>query len=209
MLGMGADDGHIISPRDYRVDQQVTTLGTLSGHRIVQILSTIHARPALVISGASLSGNPPTQWKILLVQDGPGDHYVEIYRLQAGSGLFMPLRSAAIYGTGLNTILGTYDPDNGNGGGCSDGYWWFDRSGAYPVDFSPLTHAISAEAPPQSTFASRCWALHPEQSELVSNLQRIDAKCHACGYMGHVTAKYRIEHGRAIATSIRVTDTEE
>jgi hypothetical protein len=203
MLGMRAKDGQIVTARDYRFEQSVTRLGMLSGHRIVQIITTIHAGPRIVSSGWSTEDAPPSQWKRLLVKAGTNDQYLEIYHLQADFGTFVALKPAAIYGAGPNAILGTYDPDSGNGGGCEDGYWWFDKTGPHEVDFSPLERAVERAIPPNSRYASRCGALVPEKSELQSNVQRSDAECRACGALGQVNAKYRIQDGAAIPVSVR------
>jgi len=203
MIGIAANDGQTVTAQDYRVNQAVLNIGAIDGWRIVQILTTIDPGSRIVASGWAGAGTPPTQWKSLLVQDGAADRYIEIYTLQAESGLFVPMKPAAIYGTGPESILGTYDPDTGNGGGCDDGYWWFDKAGVHPVDFSPLERAIRAVLAKNSTYTSRCWALHPEKAELQSWVQRADAECHACGGLGTVYARYRIERGAAIPVSVR------
>jgi hypothetical protein len=151
LIGKPANDGAIVTAQDYRVHQTVTTLGTIAGFRIMQILTTIDAGPRIIAAGWASAGEPPAQWKSLLVQAGSQagseDQYVEIYALQAESGLYQAMKPAAIYGVGPEAILGTYDPDSGNGGGCDDGYWWFDKSGPHAVDFSPLKQAISRVIP--------------------------------------------------------------
>jgi hypothetical protein len=188
-IGYRANDGKLITSRDYKVNQQITHLGAIDGFNILQILTTIHARPRVIAS--NLATADPFQWKSMLVQYGNTEQYVEIYRLQAGGGLYEPFKPATIYGNGPNTILGTYDPDTGNGGGCDDGYWWFDQSGA------------DKAIPKNGRYFLNCFALHPEQSELESWVQKKDAVCHACGGLGHIYAKYKIEHGAAIPVSIR------
>jgi len=202
VLGAKAHDGQIVTARDYRFEQSVTRLGVLSGHRIVQIITTIHAGPRIVSSGWSTQDAPPSQWKSLLVQTGTNHQYVEIYHLQGGLGLFLPLKPAAIYGTGPDAILATFDPDSGVGGACQDGYWWFDKTGAHDVDFSPLYHAIDAAIPPNSRYPYRCWALDPGKSELQTGVQRRNAECEACGDLGEVSARYRVQHGSAIPVSV-------
>ncbi len=203
MLGVPATDGQIVTARDYRFEQSVTRLGMLSGHRIVQIITTIHAGPRIVSSGWSTEDAPASQCKWLLVQAGADDQYLEIYHLQSDFGAFVALKPAAIYGVGPNAILGTYDPDSGVGGGCGDGYWWFDKTGPHEVDFSPLERAIDRAIPRNSRYTSRCWALLPEKAELLSGVHRSDAECHACGGLGQVSAKYRIQNGAAIPVSVR------
>jgi hypothetical protein len=201
-LGKSPDDGHIITRRDYRVEQKVTTLGVISGHKIIEVLLTIHAGPHLVFFGSPESDLPPTQWKSLLVKVGAGDRYAEIYRLQSQYGLYVPMTSAAIYGVGQDAILGTDDQASGNGGRCTDGYWWFDATGPHPVDFSPLYHAIAGALPPNSTYMPRCYAIRAEKFELESWVQRRDATCHACDGLGEINATYQIKQGSVVPTSV-------
>jgi hypothetical protein len=115
LFGLKAQDGHRISAKDYRVEQRVSNLGVISNHPIVEIITTIYERPTLTLDTSKLvevppssapDDVPPTQWKSLLVKIDTGDQYVEIYRLQAGGGLFMPLTSSVIYGAGPDAILG-------------------------------------------------------------------------------------------------------
>ena len=208
MIGMGAQDGQIVTANDYRVKQEVKRIGTIAGREIVQIINTIDPGPRIIASGWASSGQAPIQWKSLLVQTGApvqtgaDEQFIEIYELQADSGTFQPMTAAAIYGTGQDAILGTYDPDSGNGGGCDDGYWWFDGDGARAVNFSPVYEAIAKALPSDSHYTRGCWALHPEKSELRSWVQKNDAECHACGGLGEIQAKYRIERGFAIPTSV-------
>jgi hypothetical protein len=202
MLGFSAPDGKPLTAKDYREEQNVTTVGTLSGHRIIQILMSIRPGPRVVASGFAAADTSVAEWKDLLVGTGQGDAYVEIYALHYDIGGLVKETSAAIYGTGSDAILGTYDPGTGNGGGCSDGYWWFDGAGAHAIDFSPLIQAVSRALPPNATFTSRCWALHPQNSQLESWVQRRDAECHGCGGLGEVRATYRIEQGVAKPLSV-------
>lgn len=217
LFGIKAADGHIISARDYRFEQKVTTLGTISGHQIVEVITTIHDQPSLVLpkfpdsepSQPSEEDVPPTQWKSLLVEADASDRYVEIYRLQAEYGTYLPMTSAIILGTGEDAILRTFDPSNGNGGGCSEGYWWFDRSGAHDVDFSPLDRAIAGAQPPTTTAWPHCWALASNKYEVKVGVQRTDAKCHACDWLGEIVATYQIKQGQATPISVRFVPTPE
>jgi hypothetical protein len=206
LLGIKGKDGKPFTASDYTVEKQVTTLGTLSGHKIVQIILNITPGSRVISQGIASAGGPPAQWKSLLIQQGSGDRYIEIYALRTDQGgLDQPYKSARIYGSGPNAILGTYDPDMGNGGGCSDGYWWFDKADVHEVDFTPLYRAMGKVIPPNATFTPNCWALHPEKSELQTWIQRADAQCHACGGLGEIHATYRIEHGSAISLSVLFT----
>lgn len=113
LIGTKADGVHTLTARDYQVQQKVTTLGTIAGHRIVQVLTTIHAGPHVVIYGRPASDDPPAQWKNLLVEVGL-NRYVEVYGLQIDWNRSQ-IGSAGIYGAEPNSILGTYDPGDGNG----------------------------------------------------------------------------------------------
>jgi hypothetical protein len=183
------------------------------------VITTIYARPSLVLDTSkfedagppvSLSDQPPTQWKSLLMKAPSddrkvapqADRYFEIYRLQADGGLYLSLKSALLYGVGPDAILGTYDPGTGNGGGYDDGYWWFDTAGAHPVNFSQLDRAITAALPPDTVYTSRCWVLHPEESRLQSGVQKRNATCHGCDWVGEVVATYRIRQGAALPVSV-------
>jgi hypothetical protein len=192
---------HALTARDYQVQQKVTTLGTIESHHIVQVITTIHAGPRVATFGRAGVDGPPAQWKSLLVGVG-ANRYVEIYALQSNWGPFQ-IGSAGIYGSGSGLILGTDDPDTGNGGGCSDAYWWFDKTGAYPVDFTKLEDTIRRSIPKEGTYTSRCGALHPAEAYLESWVQRLDANCHPCGGLGTVHARYRIQSGVAIPISVR------
>jgi len=201
-IGDSAGNGKTITARDYRVKQEVTPLGTIAGRRIVQVMTTIHPGPRIIFFGWANEGEDPIEWKSLLVQDGIGDRYVEIYKLQS-NGTYPPFRSAAIYGVGPESILGTFDPGIGNGGSCSEGYWWFDKAGAHAVDFSPLEKAIQGVLPRNSTYFSSCSALDPKKAELQSWVQKAGAECHACGGLGTVYAQYKIQEGVAMPVSVR------
>jgi hypothetical protein len=216
LFGIKAADGHSISARDYSFEQKVTTLGTISGHRIVEVITTIHDQPSLILpkfpdSQPSQPSEevPPTQWKSLLVEADASDSYVEIYRLQAEYGTYQPMTSAIILGTGEDTILRTFDPANGNGGSCSEGYWWFDKSGAHDVDFSPLDRAIAGVQPPATTAWPHCWALASKNNEVRVGVQRAGVNCHACGWLGEIVATYQFKEGQATPTSVHFVPTSE
>lgn len=202
MIGKPASDGKVVTARDYRINQKVTNLGMIAGLRVIQVLNSIEPGPRIISSGWASAGAPSIQWKSLLVQDRIAGRYIEIYELQAESGIYQPMKSAVIYGVGQGSILRTFDPDTGNGGGCAEGYWWFDSAGAHPVDFSPLMQAVTRVLPRNSTYTSRCWALHPEKAELQSPVQKSDAECHACANLGTIFAKYKIQGGAAIPITV-------
>lgn len=204
MIGYPADSGVKLTAKSYDVEQTVVVLGTVNGNQITQVIDTIRGKPGIRLYGAPLSEGI-SQWKSLLVRPPGSDLYFEIYQLHAGLGTYQPLKSAALYGNGVDTMLGTYDPDSGNGGGCGDGYWWFDAAGAHSVDFQPVFAAMAKAAPPHSTFTEGCWAMHPDQARIKTWVQKYGAKCHACGGLGEAEARYVVRHGVAKPTSVAFT----
>lgn len=176
------------------VRQKITTLGILSGHRVIQILTTESSPP-----DPETLDSHESQMKSLLVQVARSQRYAEIYRLEDASGFFLALRSAAVYGSGQNAILDSFDQFERS---CIDNYWWFNASGGHPVDFSPLKRAISQTIPAEGTYYS-CWYVHPEKAEWDLAVQSRNRNYTACDFMGEVVAKYRIDRGAAIPVSVR------
>ncbi len=202
MLGFKAPDGRTLTSKDYMAKAQVIPIGELAGHKIVQLMTTIRPGPRVIAAGFAQSSDDISIWKDLLVSSADRRGYVEIYALRYdGTGL-VKQTTASVYGSDADAILGTYDADTGNGGGCFDGYWWFSGTGAHEVDFAPLIKAILHAIPSNTGFTSRCWALDPKNHRLISDVQRSDAECHACGILGEVQASYRIEQGVARPVSV-------
>jgi hypothetical protein len=66
LLKANPDDGHIITPRDYRIEQEITTLGAVSGHRIIEVITTFHAGPHLIFNGFPLTDSHPPNGRFCL-----------------------------------------------------------------------------------------------------------------------------------------------
>lgn len=208
MLGSEGPDGKTITAADYQLDQKVTKLGVIAGHTILQVITDIHPGRRVIAAGFASDDGTAGEWKDLLVSDGH-DRFVEIYALHFDVGGMITKSNAEIYGSGVDAVLGSYDPDTGNGGGCLDGYWWFDKEGAHEVDFSPLNDAISHAIPTHSTFVPNCWALNLRTYELNSSIQQSNPDCHACDILGEVHATYRIKRGVAEPVSVSFKTTEQ
>jgi hypothetical protein len=191
---------HSLTASDYRVAQTIRTLGTIAGHRVIEVLTTIHAGPRVTTFGGPSVDGPPARWKNLLVQTAP-NRYQEIYTLQDNWGSYLA-GTAGIYGASPDSILGTDDPGTGNGGSCSDAYWWFDKTGPHPVDFTRLQEAVRKAIPKGSTYLGGCANLHPKDNSLDSWVQAGDVKYHACGGLGTVHANYTIRNGVATPGSV-------
>lgn len=193
----GGDFCETCKPPDrekYSITSDVHRLGELSSFPIIEILYTIHEsgddRPA------------PPAWKFILVQTGT-DSYREIYHLQASGPATLSANTTEIVKLPEESVLSTNDPDGGNGGGCWEGYWWFDSSGPHQIDFSVLDNAIEKHIPPSSWFTSGCWALNMGQEEITSVVQKKNPQCRACDILGNVTAYFHL-HG-AIAEPDEIT----
>lgn len=191
-LGCKLSDGRVATDKDYQPKTQIRHLGALAGHDIVQVLYQIHSDVPEV--GGTF------HWKLLLVGTKAGQ-YAEIFHLQP-SGTQDPLKPARIVDAGKEKILATYDPDGGNGGGCWEGYWWFDAAGPHPVDFGPVYKAIGERAPKDSTYTEGCWTINLDQRQIHTGVQKINPECHACGMLGTATAEFEIVHGVATPTKV-------
>lgn len=73
---------------------------------------------------------------------------------------------------------------------------------AHEVDFSPLQKAIDGMIPANTNYRARC-TLNPATFKLEAGVQKKNAECEACGFLGVVKAKYTIRHGVALSVSIR------
>ncbi len=131
--------------------------------------------------------NSAATMKSILVKVGP-DEYREIFSLNAYYAGVSLSRSRII-----GDVLVTMDPDGGNGGSCWEQYWRFDRSGPHLLDFSRIGKAIMAAVPSNTNFQMTCSALDVEARQIRTNVQKNDARCHACGWVGQVTARFRLD----------------
>ena len=94
---------------------------------------------------------------------------------------------------GDESILATGDSDGGNGGGCWEGYWWFDPSGPHAVDFSTIRPYIAKRLPAGAHFSIMCSTIHVEDQRIESEVQAKGPECQACGSLGRVTAHFRLD----------------
>jgi hypothetical protein len=180
------------SAKNYAVTTEVRDVGTVSGFRVVAIFYEFVDRRKPDLG--------KMRWKSILVQTGR-DKYVEIYHLQAYY-LRAPLTPVKLVHVSDELVLMTQDSDGGNGGGCWEAYWWFDASGPLSIDFSLLVQEIRKHVPPDSKFWTTCWALHLEEQEVKSYVQKADARCRACDGLGEVTAHFRLNGARAEPTDV-------
>lgn len=188
-LGCHLENGHLVTEQDYKSDCKVTDLGTLANYPIKQLMCHFAGSPEVSTIFSMLD------YKFILVQTGPAQ-FREIYHLQADAA-WTPLKPARIVDIDAESILATYDPDGGNGGGCSDGYWFFDTAGPHQLNFDAVSKAISQRLPHNATFQPGCWALDLDHQQIKTWAQRADAECHACGGIGEVTAHFTLSGAKA------------
>jgi hypothetical protein len=201
-LGSHLDNGHAITEKDYKSECKVTDLGKLANYSIKQFLCHF-------TGNAEVSGVFSTEdYKFILVQTG-SDQFREIYHLQVWGNTFMPLKPARIIDMDTESILVTFDPDSGNGGGCSEGYWFFDAAGPHQLNFNAVREAISQHLPHNVIFPMSCWALDLEHQQIKTWAQRADAKCRLCGGIGEVTAHFTLHGANAEPTEIEGMGTPE
>jgi hypothetical protein len=168
---------------NYSIRAEVRSVGVLSGFRLLDVLYYVSSR--------SSPNDDMVKWKSILVQIGP-DRYREIFHLQAFYTT-VSISSSRIVQSGTERVLVSEDSDGGNGGGCWEGYWWFDESGPHALDFSIIEAAIHARVPNNSTFGMTCSYLDLNSGRIRSPVQDSQARCHACGYLGAVTASFNLE----------------
>lgn len=175
-------EGRAKSALKYSIRVVVRPVGTLAGFRILDAL----------YYGGELNhpGSTGINWKSILVRVGP-NRYKEIFHLQE-SGTTRPIEPSSIVSSDGEQVLATMNSDGGNSGGCWDGYWWFDRAGPHRLDFSRVEAAIKNDLPENTRFSIQCSNLDLKSELIRSGVQKSDAQCHACDWIGEVTAKFRL-----------------
>jgi len=184
--------GRNLSAKRYIVEADVRPVGTIAGLNVVDVLYR---------TGYRDDGKPTSvDWKSILIQTGP-DQYHEIFHYQKAENGAEPTPSRIIR-VGDQVVLSTKNSDGGNAGGCVEAYWLVNSSGAREIDFSALERAIRARVPPETTFTTRCYALSLDGQLVHAPVQRANAECHACGWIGYANAHFRLKGARAIPTDV-------
>jgi len=185
-------EGKADSALHYRANVKVRHIGVINNLPIIEVdyAFTDKEDTSLIV-----------RWISILVRTGP-QAYNEIYHLQADGGIALPIEPSRIVHVSGGDVLMTNNSDGGNGGGCYEGYWRITASGNTPIDFSPLRKVIEAHIPPGTTYTPSCWALNLDNQLLKSGVQKTNAECHACDWVGEVTAHFRLEGARAEATDV-------
>ena len=174
-------------PRVAGAKAKVQEVATLAGYRILDVLYWL---------------DDEAKAKSILVQVGP-DQYREIYYLEG----IRPVTESRIGGWGSDNVLITMDSDGGNAGGCIEEYWWFDQAGPHVLDFSRLIAAIAAKVAPDGAYRITCGNIDFDKGEAHGWVKQAGADCHACGWIGQVTARF--EMNRWVVEPIEVTYTKD
>ena len=146
------------------------------------------------------------KWKSILVQVGP-NQFKEIFHLSTFYTT-VSIQPSSIVQSGKEQVLTTMDGDGGNGGGCWEAYWWFDQAGPHRLDFAALSIAIGERVPKHTSYQISCSYLDLESQQVKTGVQRIPARCHACDWIGEVTARFRLDGAVARPLEIQFKPSE-
>ena len=187
--------GKAASSQKYTIRSMVKPVGVLAGYTVVDVL---YYPSPLALANASVTA---AKWKSILVQTGT-DRYREIFHLQAFYTT-ASVEPSRIIQSGNEPVLVTMDLDGGNGGGCWEGYWWFDSTGPHPLDFSRLEAAIrerlSAAHQEDARVQISCANLNLKSQQVNSGVQKSHAQCRACDWVGKLTARFRLDGVQPVA----------
>jgi hypothetical protein len=192
-------EGKAKSAQRYSIRTEVKPVGVLGGYPILDVLYYVNSRE---------TNAKPTdvKWKSILVQVGQ-NRFKEIFHLQAFYTT-VSIEPSRIVQSGAERVLSTMDGDGGNGGGCWEGYWWFDRTGPHRLDFAALSVAIGERVPKRTYYQISCSYLDLEAQEVKAAVQKIPATCHACDWIGEFTARFRLDGASAVPLEIQFKPTD-
>ena len=187
-------EGKAKSAQRYSIRTEVRPVGVLAGHPILDVLYYVNPRE---------TNAKPTdvKWKSILVQVGQ-NRFKEIFHLSAFYTT-VSIGPSRIVQSGAEQVLSTMDDDGGNGGGCWEGYWWFDQTGPHRLDFAGLSVAIAERVPKHTYYQISCSNLDLDTQEVKAAVQKIPATCHACDWIGEFTARFRLDGANAIPVDIQ------
>ena len=213
-LGCKTRSGAAVSLQDYDVETAEDVVGASFGKKIVQIVNMFRVKKNSVMQrlreewNAQQPGHqidygqvPPVETKSIVMESSAG-LYRELYFIVDDCVYSRPLSKAHVLAAGAAHILATDDAVSGNGAYCTDGYWTLDPAGPWLLDFTAVDHAIQKLTPADATATqTRCWALSMEKLEVRSPVQRKDAECRACGWLGTAVVHFSIDGHRAVPVS--------
>ncbi|MGA7410851.1 MAG: hypothetical protein WBW33_10220 [Bryobacteraceae bacterium] len=187
-------EGKARSGEHYSIRTEVKSIGVLAGYHIVDVFYHVGSREI----NADLTD---VKWKSILVRVGP-DRFKEIFHLSVFYTT-VSIAPSRIIQSGNERILASMDGDGGNGGGCWEGYWWFDKTGPHPLNFDVLSRAIAERVPKHTAYQMSCSNLNLETQEVKAAVQKIPAACHACDWIGEFTARFHLDGANAIPVDVQ------
>jgi len=95
----------------------------------------------------------------------------------------------------------------GSGGFCTEEYWWFDQAGPHRLNFDAVAEALRKAVPENSEVGVHCQAPDLVEQTFRGDVRRRDAECRACGMLGDVTAKFKLQGAVAIPSDVEFTPT--
>ena len=170
-------------------------VGSLSDTRIFQIVYALESQN-------SPDSQPQPYWKSILIETRPG-MYRELLLLKNEEGFWAaPPSTAEVLNAGTTKLLVTKDKTTSREMWCSGEFWVLGESGATLADFSEVTTAVHKAIPKGAQdITPMCAAVDTGALEFRSVVQRVNAKCAACGLEGHVVVKFKFEGPRVIPIS--------
>jgi hypothetical protein len=176
----------------FDIRTELKPVGSLAGYQIFDVL--------YYISPKGEESSDQVKWKSIVVQVAP-NRYREIFHLQ---NFFSStsINASRIVVSGTERVLASVDSDGGNAGGCYEAYWWLDASGPHALDFSRLVAAVQRGVPEDTAFSLTCSSLDLTSQQVRSAVQKKNARCHACDYVGFVTATFQLKGAVLLPTTV-------
>jgi hypothetical protein len=173
------------TPADIRFTTETSTLGTVEGRKILQIIQNVQdarSRDVKVI-------------KRLLVQRGPNDFCAIYQQIDAASQV--NVEPASLIRLGGQPVLKTMD-QNGQAT-WDEEYWVLTKNGPAHLDLSDLFKQLSEALPPSSQLSPG--PLNLKQDCLRMDVWTPESDCRACGSPnGTVLARLALRNGQLHAT---------
>lgn len=220
-LNLGERVGtHQISLQDYVVQTSQRPLGEPFGRKIIEIVLTLRHGSEMQtmeaegseqgdsckdVPSPSVEEPRDVQWRSVVMESSPRA-YLELYLL-INNGMFDRSQSkASVYSVEGSQILEVAAYLNaqltGNTDFCEGSYWILRNDGPQRIDLSAVENEVKRVIPQDATLIEpRCGAIDMKELELRSPVQRTNTECHACGFLGGVTVRFRLDGHRAIPGS--------
>jgi hypothetical protein len=217
--------GQRIKLEDFDVEKSQRILGRPFGKQILEIVLTFRAGSAMQKTNREEAARehsvgdtspnafdkPLAEWKSIVIQDSE-DSYRELYLLVSSGTWNRSQSKASVLTAGGEQVLETIDDSSMVPDTCfSDGRWLLKPSGPRLIDFSAVEKDMFRRIPQGSEPVGGlgCGAIAMEKLEMSSLIQKKNAGCKVCGYLGTETIRFRLEGPRAMPVSVSFTPESE